>query len=67
MTLYDFVQSVNADELNDKTVKAKWNKLCDALKDHDAAQIKQMIQEGALDGLLEIECQYGFGPEGMSL
>lgn len=67
MTIFDFVEAVNADELSDRAVKAKWDKLCDVLKDHDIKSIKEMIKEGALDGLANIEGNDGFGTEGMSL
>ena len=67
MTLYDFINAVKNDELNDKTIKSKWDVLCDALKDHNASRIKEMIEDGALDGLQEIEADDGFGTEGMSL
>jgi hypothetical protein len=67
MTIFDFAKAVNADELSDKAVKAKWDKLCDALKDHDVKSIKEMIKESALSGLIYIEGNDGFGTEGMSL
>lgn len=67
MTLSDLYEAVINDELNDKAIKSKWDTLCGALKDHDAASIKEMIKDGALSGLIEIENQDGFGSEGMSL
>jgi hypothetical protein len=67
MTLFDFICAVKRDELNDRTIKQKWDTLCDVLKAHNAEAIKQMILEDALDGFDDIEANDGFGTEGMSL
>jgi hypothetical protein len=67
MTAYEFLEAVLNGDLTDKAIKERWDRLCDTLKDHDPSQIKMMISQHILDGIVQIEADDGFGTEGMDL
>jgi hypothetical protein len=67
MTLQDFVNFVKGDGITDARVKEAWSKLCNALLNQEVDAIRGIIEEGGIDGLVEIEIMDGFGTEGMKL
>lgn len=67
MTLFEFNDLVMNRELSDDAVLARWKIICNILMDMDVDCVKQLIEEGGLEGLVDFEADDGFGTEGMRL
>lgn len=67
MNLQEFEDAIVADELKESAIVAKWKKLCSILSELDHDMVSEMIHDGVLSQLIEIESQDGFGTEGMKL
>ena len=67
MTLQEFCEYTVTGAMTDEGIQNRWNRFCEELKNMDVYQIKDMIEDGFLDSLLEFENEDGFGTEGMKL
>jgi len=67
MNLQEFEDAIVADELKESAIVAKWKKLCSILSGLDHDIITEMVHNGFLSQLIEIESQDGFGTEGIKL
>ena len=67
MTLQEFEDLVVAGKLNRSAIINIWGKLCDTLNDLEPEMIDNMIHDGVLSVLIDVESNDGFGTEGMRL
>ena len=67
MTLNEFNDLVMNKELSDDAVLARWKIICHTLMDMDVDSVKDLIESGCIQGLVDFEADDGFGTEGMRL
>ncbi len=67
MNLSEFCYAVCDDELKDSAIKNKWSLFCEELNNLDVETIKNLIEDGHMNGLIDYEQDDGFGTEGLKL
>ena len=67
MNLQEFEDAIVADELKESATITKWKKLCSILSELDHNMVTEMIHNGFLAQLIEIESQDGFGTKVIKL
>ena len=65
MTFKEFLE--NSSELTDEAFKTKLKKALEEFMELDIAELRASAEYGDFDFIAEIECNDGFGTEGMNI
>lgn len=67
MNIQEFEDAILDADLTEDAVKRKWQKICHELAQLDVEIVSELIHNGFLEPLIELESMDGFGTEGLKL